>query len=208
MIQQNELQEIKMAWLAAEEAGDHQAQLALLRDYPDARASLIDFIAAYRAAAPTELEAGMLPMTRRALAVALERAFVPQAPAVLVANAADLRELRSLRGLSLAGAASGLRLGVDVWKKFEDGLIELRSLSARQLERLAHHFQISGEQFGQLLLNSRPVMTINRRQTAQAARKSQQGARQQTFAEAIARSAMPAEERQGWLEDTENADGA
>ena len=31
----SELQQLKMAWLAAEEAGDKQAQVALLRDHPD-----------------------------------------------------------------------------------------------------------------------------------------------------------------------------
>ena len=31
----DELQQLKMAWLAAEEAGDKDRQLALLRDHPN-----------------------------------------------------------------------------------------------------------------------------------------------------------------------------
>ena len=38
----NELRQIQMAWLDAEEAGDKQAQIALLRDHPEAQDALID----------------------------------------------------------------------------------------------------------------------------------------------------------------------
>jgi hypothetical protein len=119
----SELQQLKMAWLTAEEAGDKQAQVALLRDHPDAQDALIDFIAAYHVTAPVE-ETSVLPLTQRAYVTALERVF---GDALVAAN---LRELRAKRGLSLVQAARGLRLGVDVWKKFEDGVIELVSLSA------------------------------------------------------------------------------
>lgn len=188
----SELQQLKMAWLAAQEAGDKQAQFALLRDHPDAQDALIDFIAAYHITAPVE-EASVLPLTRRASATALERVF---GEAVVAAN---LKELRAKRGLSLVQAARGLRLGVDVWKKFEDGVIELVSLSERQLERLAQFFEVSSEQFGSMLNSSQAAMTINRRQTAQAARDSEQSAKKQSFAEAIEKSTMPKADKKEWL---------
>ena len=191
-----ELQRLKMAWLAAEETGDKQAQVALLRDYPDAQDELIDFIAAYRMSSPTGSETAPLPLTRRAIATALDRVFAPARIA-----ATDLRDLRTQQNVSLVQAARGLRLGVDVWKKFEDGVIDLVSLSERQLERLAHFFHISAEQFASLLLQSQPVPTLDRRQTAQAARSSQQTSPKQSFAEAIEKSAMSKEERQSWLEE-------
>src|SRR5438270_12644035 len=117
----NELQQIKMAWLAAEEVGDKQAQFALLRDHPDAQDALIDFIAAYHITDPAGAEAALLPLTQRAYQIALERVFNNQVAAV------NLRELRAHQGLSMVQAARGLHLGVDVWKKFEDGVIELVS---------------------------------------------------------------------------------
>lgn len=188
----SELQQLKMAWLAAEETGNKQAQFALLRNHPDAQDALIDFIAAYRVAAPIEEDA-VLPLTRRAYATALERVL----GGALVA--ANLKELRAKRGLSLVQAARGLRLGVDVWKKFEDGVIELVSLSEHQLERLAQFFEVSGEQFGRMLNSSQAAMTINRRQTAQAARDSEQATKKQSFAEAIEKSAMPRADKKEWL---------
>jgi transcriptional regulator with XRE-family HTH domain len=192
-----EIQQLKMAWLAAKEAGDTQAQLALLRDHPDAQAALIDFIAAYHATnvpGPDTLHTPLSLMTQRACQIALERAFgTPVA-------AANLRELRMQRGLSMASAARGLRLGIDVWKKFEDGAIELVSLSERQLERLATFFRVSSEQFGTTLNNSQPTFALNRRQTSSAARSQQQGPQKQSFAEAIAKSTMTKEEKHLWLE--------
>ncbi len=191
----DELQQIKMAWLAAEETGDKQAQFVLLRDHPDVQEALIDFVAAYRITEPGVSEtqqADLLPLTQRAYATALERVFAGALAAI------DLRQLRVQKGVSLAEAARGLHLGVDVWKKFEDGVIELVSLSERQLARLAHFFQVSAEQFGTLLNNSQPAYTLNRRQTAQAAR-SMQNAKKQSFAEAIEKSSMSKDEKQVWL---------
>ena len=196
MMISKELQQLKMAWLAAEEAGDKQAQVALLRDHPDAQDELIDFIAAYRMIGPAAEEVSPLPLTQRAMATALERVFAPQRVA-----ASDLRDLRAKQGLSLVQAARGLRLGVDVWKKFEDGVIELVSLSERQLERLAQFFHISTEQFSGLLIQSQSVPTLDRRQTTQAARSSQQTSLKQSLAEAIEKSAMSKQERQAWLEE-------
>src|ERR1700686_4153408 len=171
-----DLQHIKMAWLAAEESGDRSTQVALLRDYPDAQNEVTDFIAAYHMTemAPPESEA-LLPLT--------ERAAQP-----------------AMRGVFRSPPARGLRLGADVWKKFEDGVIDLLSLSERQTSRLAQFFQVSAEEFGALLQNSSPVPTLNRRQTAQAARESeQQPARKQSFAEAIEKSSMAKAEKKEWL---------
>jgi transcriptional regulator with XRE-family HTH domain len=196
----NTLQELKMAWLAAEEAGDTSTKLALLRDHPELQDALIDFAAAYHITSPAGSEPEILPLTQRAMQSALKRVFAPQPVAQPVA-AASLRELRSRRGLSLAEAARGLRLGIDVWKKFEDGLIELTSLGEHQLARLAAFFQVTGEQFGTLLNASQPAFTLNRRQTAGAARQSQQSPAKQSFAEALEKSSMAPEDKQAWLEE-------
>ena len=198
-----ELQQLKMAWLAAEEAGDRQAQLALLHEHPEAQEALIDFIAAYHITEPagTEMEEATLsPLTQRAFSRALERVFGPT-EAVTEVAAGDLRELRTMRGLSIVNAAKGLRLGIDVWKKFEDGAIELASLSGRQLQRLAGFFVVSTEQFGKLLDSSQPLAVLNRRQTVQAARNHQQSPKKQSFAEAIKKSDMTKEEKREWLEE-------
>lgn len=193
---ERDIQRLKMAWLAAKESGDTQAQLALLRDHPAEQAELVDFIAAYHATeapGPDALHTPLSPMTQRATQAALERVF----GGALVA--ASLRELRMQRGLSMANAARGLRLGIDVWKKFEDGAIELVSLGERQLERLAAFFRVSTEQFGAMLNNSQPTLALNRRQTSSAAR-DQQGPKKQSFSEAIKKSTMTREEKRYWLE--------
>src|SRR5260370_18672685 len=73
-----EIQQLKMAWLAAREAGNTQAQLALLRDHPAEQAELVDFIAAYRATdapGPHALHTPTSPMTQPAPQAAPERAF-------------------------------------------------------------------------------------------------------------------------------------
>ena len=101
----------------------------------------------------------------------------------------------------MVSAARGLRLSVDVWKKFEAGAIELVSLSERQTERLAHFFHVTVEQFGTMLNNSQPALTLNRRQTGNAARSEQQSPSKQTFAEAIEKSSMSKEEKRFWLEN-------
>jgi transcriptional regulator with XRE-family HTH domain len=96
--------------------------------------------------------------------------------------------------------AQGLRLSLDVWNKFENGAIELASLSARQLERLAQFFHVSVEQFSTLLTASQPATTLNFRQTREAASK-QQGPQRQSFADAIGRSTMSQQDREFWLEE-------
>jgi len=192
----DELQQLKMAWLAAEEAGDKDRQLALLRDYPDAQEPLIDFIAAYHITEPGEENAQhveILPLTRRAFATTLERIFSPSMAQ------GGLRQLREEAELSLVETARGLRLGIDVWKKFEDGVIELVSLSERQLVRLADFFHVGVEQFGNMLNNSQPIPTLDRRQTAQAARNTLNKQKKQSFAEAVKKSTMSKEEKKEWL---------
>jgi transcriptional regulator with XRE-family HTH domain len=193
-----ELQRLKMAWLAAKETNDTQTQIRLLRDHPTEQEALIDFVAAYHATSRTDVESiasdvPLLALTQRACQSALERVFEPQLAV------ATLSELRKSRHLNKVEVAKGLHLGVDVWNKFEEGAIELVSLSQRQLQRLAEFFQVSVEQFGTLLDHSQPAFTMNRRQTREAADKDQ-GPRKQSFADAINRSTMSKEYKQLWLE--------
>lgn len=192
----NDLQQFKMAWLAAEEAGDKEQQLALLRDHPSMQDALIDFIAAYHAVEAdgddTQQEE-ILMVTQQGFAIALDRIFKPSTVK------GGLRQLREQRGLSLVATARGLKLGIDVWKKFEDGVIELVSLSERQLERLAAFFEVGVEQFGTMLNNSQPVPTMDRRQTAKAARSTFNRQKKQSFAEAVKKSSMSTEEKSDWL---------
>lgn len=190
-----ELQQLKNAWLLAKAAGDTQAQLNLLRDHPGEMAAMSDFIATYHATGaegPVDLDAPVLALTQRALASAMDRVFAPVA-------LASLAELRKSRHLSKAEVAQGLRLTLDVWNKFEAGAIELISLSQRQLERLAQFFQVSADQFGNLLNGSQPAFTLNRRQSNEAAR-TEHGPKKQTFAEALSRSTMSKADKQFWLE--------
>jgi transcriptional regulator with XRE-family HTH domain len=195
----SELQRLKMAWLAAEDAGDATAQVQLLRDHPDEQDALIDFIAAYHAMGGGEAideTAPLLTSTQHALQTALHRVFEAQAQSQVAF--ASLSELRQSKQLKKADVAHGLRLSTDVWNKFENGAIELASLSKRQVERLAQFFQISIEQFGFLLNSSQPATTLNFRQTREAAEK-QQGPQRQTFADAIGRSTMSKEDKAFWL---------
>ncbi len=192
------LQQLKIAWIAAKEAGDIQAQVALLRDHPEAQDALVTFIAAYHATeidgSAAESEA-LLPLTQRAMQTAMERVFTPQVAA------ANLHDLRVQRGFTLVSAARGLRLGIDVWKKFEFGAIELASLTEKQLDRLARFFQVSAAQFSTLLTNSQPAASMNRRQTASAARQEQQFSPKQSFAEAVKKSTMTREEKRVWMDE-------
>jgi len=193
----DELQQLKMAWLAAEETGDKEQQIALLRDHPTMQEALIDFIAAYRAADPDEDDSQnteILMVTQQGFTIALDRVF--QYSTV----EGGLRQLREQKGLSLVEAARGLKLGIDVWKKFEDGVIELVSLSERQLERLAAFFHVGVEQFGTMLNNSLPVPTLDRRQTSQAARSTFSRQKKQSFTEAVRKSSMSKEEKKDWLD--------
>jgi Helix-turn-helix domain len=218
-----ELQQLKMAWIAAKEAGDTQTQVQLLRDHPEAQEALSDFIVAYAATSLADTEAlatestELLPLTQRAMQTALGRVLLAHpvrtlsgGQVIMTGNkgseferqlvAPNLVELRTRRRLTLVGAARGLHLGADVWKKFEQGAIELVSLSERQLERLARFFEVSTEQFGLILNNSQPRMTINRRQMSGAVRSEQQGPKKQSFAEAIEKSTMSKEEKKFWLD--------
>src|SRR5579859_5304187 len=190
-----ELQQLKNAWLLAREAGDAQAQLNLLRDHPGELAAMSDFIAAYHATGaeePIDFDVPALALTKRALSSAMDRVFAPVA-------LASLAEFRKSRHLSKVQVAQGLRLTIDVWNKFEAGAIEMVSLSQRQVERLAQFFQISADQFGNLLNGSQPAYTLNRRQSEEAAQE-EHGPQKQTFAEALSRSTMSKEDKRFWLE--------
>src|SRR5437764_6589601 len=132
-----ELQRLKIAWVTAKEKDDIETQVTLLRDHPEVQAALIDFIAAYHATTMDETdttENSLLPLTQRASQAALERVFDRQAVA------ADLQQLRAQRGLTMVSAARGLRLSVDVWKKFESGASELVSLSELHVDGLPLFF--------------------------------------------------------------------
>lgn len=207
-MQRLELQQLKMAWIAAKEAGDTHAQVQLLRDHPEAQEALSDFIVAFAATSLADTEGlatestELLPLTQRAMQTALGRVLLADKKSAFEQHlvAQNLVELRTHRHLTLVGAARGLHLGADVWKKFEQGAIELVSLSERQLERLAQFFEVSAEQFGLILNNSQPQMTINRRQMSGAARSEQQGPKKQSFAEAIEKSTMSKDEKKFWLD--------
>jgi DNA-binding transcriptional regulator YiaG len=196
----SELQHLKMAWLTAKDAGDTTTQIQLLRDHPDEQDALIDFIAAYHAMGGGETIDETIPLqanTQQALQTALNRVFETETrPQV---SFATLSELRQSQQLKKADVARGLRLSLDVWNKFENGAIELASLSKRQIEHLAQFFCVSSGQFATLLNSSRPATTLNYRQTRQAAEK-QQGPQKQTFADAIGRSTMSAQDKAFWLE--------
>ncbi|HTI13679.1 MAG TPA: helix-turn-helix transcriptional regulator [Dictyobacter sp.] len=195
-----ELRRLKMEWLAAKEAGDTQTQKNLLQQYPDAQDALIDFIAAYHATGGDDVitdDEPLLPITQRAYQAALERVFPAQSELAF----ANLTELRKSHNMSKVEAARGLRLGIDVWNKFESGAIELVSLSQRQLAHLAQFFSITLDQFNSLLDASQPTVTLNRRQSANAARQSQQGPQKQSFTEAINRSTMSTEDKHFWLDE-------
>ncbi len=191
MSNSSKLQALKMAWLTAKEAGNTQEQLRLLRDNPTEQNELITFIAAYTATEGRDEEQPLM-LTKRAMQTALERVFVgPQmVPATLV-------ELRQQRNLTKSAVAKALRLSMDVWQLFEDGTIELVSLSQKQLDRFAQFFQISDEQFGSLLTNSQPSLGMNRRQTKAGA---QQEAQKMSLKQAIARSTMSKEDKKFWNE--------
>jgi len=181
----SELQRLKMAWIAAKEASDTTAQVQLLRDHPDEQDTLIDFIAAYHAMGGGETideTVPLLPGTQNALQMALTRVFKAEAQPQLVCTLSELRQSQRLKKVDVA---RGLRLSLDVWNKFENGAIELASLSRRQVERLAQFFHVSVEQFGTLLSGSQPATT---------------GPVKQTFDDAIARSTMSGEDKAFWLE--------
>ena len=73
-----ELRALKMAWVAAKEAGDMEAQLRLLRDYPAQQDDLVEFIAGYQAIGGNEhidQDVSLLPVTQRAIKNILDSAF-------------------------------------------------------------------------------------------------------------------------------------
>jgi transcriptional regulator with XRE-family HTH domain len=202
-----ELQRLKIAWLAARDAGDAQQQLHILQDHPDYQNDLIDFIAAYHASGGAQADVAEIVeeqnpalelLTQRALRRAMQRVF---SPSLTVKTLAELRKAANLRKTAVA---SGLRLSMSVWDKLERGAIAASSLSQRQLERLAAFFQISAEQFATLLDNSRPLDPVYRRQTRTAARNMQHKSAQaggENFADAINKSDMTEEDKRFWQEE-------
>jgi transcriptional regulator with XRE-family HTH domain len=202
-----ELQRLKIAWLAARDAGDTQQQLHILQDHPDYQNDLIDFIAAYHASGGAQADVAEMAeeqspalelLAQRALRRAMQQVFPPS---LTVKTLAELRKAANLRKTAVA---SGLRLSMSVWDKLERGAIAASSLSQRQLERLATFFQISAEQFATLLDNSRPLDPVYRRQTRTAARNMQHKSAQaggENFADAINKSDMTEEDKRFWQEE-------
>jgi len=184
-----EIQQLKMAWLAAKEAGNTEEQLHLLRAYPSQQTDLINFIAAYHATNGQD-EEQPLALTQRAIQTALEHVFAaPQTvPATLI-------ELRAQRNLTKAAVAQALRLSIDVWQLFEDGTIELVSLSQQHVNRLAQFFQVSSEQFGAILSNSQPSLGVNLRQKG-----AQRPVQKKSLKQAVAHSTMSQEDKKFWNE--------
>ncbi len=190
-----ELQQLKLAWLAAQEAGDALSQQRLLLDHPQQRQELIDFIIAYYASGSEtsdeqdEQNSAVIMMTQRATQAALTRVFFAQ----------TVTELRKKRNLGKLETAQALRLAANVWQKLEDGKIRAASLSSGQLERLAQFFQVSTQQFIAALHNSNPVLATFRRQTIQGARAPEPQPNSEDFADAVQRSNMPDADKQFWL---------
>lgn len=203
-----ELQQLKMALLAARDAGDTQQQLSIFKNYPDHQGELIDFIAAYHAsgaaqadvAGATEIEEpspALELLTQRALQRAMQQVFTPQMAVKTIA------ELRKATHQHKPAIAQGLRLSMSMWEKIERGTIQLSSLSQRQLGRLADFFQISAEQFATLLSNSYSVDPVYRRQTREAARNMRHKTDRtsaENFADAVKHSDMSEEDKRFWLE--------
>lgn len=102
--------------------------------------------------------------------------------------------LRVERGWSKVEAAKALRLGVDVWDKFERGVILPDSLTRGQVDRLAGCFAISAPLFLTLLKQSRPQppSVCWRRGVPPGAPAVQ------SFALALVRSAMRHQEKHVW----------
>jgi len=106
----------------------------------------------------------------------------------------NLSELRKARGLSKIEAASSLRLSVDVWHTFEEGLIRLETLSLASLNELAKCLQVSVEEFIVRLTNSSPT-PLGVCQPKQGGSSTPQP---QPFATMLARSSMSEEDKQFW----------
>ena len=107
-----DLQHLKMAWIAAKEAGDTMTQMQILRDHPDQQDALIDFIAAYHAMGGNEVIDETTPLltgTQQALQTALNRVFEAETQPPLAFG--TLSELRQSQHLKKADVAKSLRLG-------------------------------------------------------------------------------------------------
>ncbi len=191
----HDLQQLKLAWLAAQEAGDAHVQHQLLLDHPQQQQELIDFIATYYASGGVTLDiqdeqsSALTVMAQRATQAALVRVFAAQ----------TVTELRKSRNLSKREASQGLRLAMNIWDKFESGTIRATSLSRAQLQRLAQFFQVSMQQFATALENSGPVAAAYRRQTIQGASTPGPQVGSEDFAEVIEHSTMTREDKQFWL---------
>lgn len=106
----------------------------------------------------------------------------------------NLTELHVERSWSKVEAARSLRLGVDLWDKFEQGIIHAESLTCGQVARLAEGFAVGPALFLALLKQSRPQPpgVCRRWGVTHYARPAQ------SFALALARSGMSARDKRFW----------
>jgi transcriptional regulator with XRE-family HTH domain len=121
------------------------------------------------------------------------------------ADVPSLLELRKSRGLTLVQAAAGLRLGPDVWKKFETGTVLPDSVQDFQIARLAAFFEVSPLTFvaalgksGDQLALAPPVMCY-RGKCNRSAPARQSLPVPQLFETALARGQMSEEAKRSWL---------
>ena len=106
----------------------------------------------------------------------------------------NLSQLRKTRGLSKREIAQTLRLGIDVWNKLEEGTVLSETLSHACLNTLANSLHVTIEEFSQRLGNSHPSLGNVCLQKGAGGRASTP----QSFDTALARSEMPAEDKQFW----------
>lgn len=119
----------------------------------------------------------------------------------------SLPPLRKRHGLTKIETAERLGLSVDVWQKFEQGIIQSESLERHQLARLARFFLVSEDRFRSLLNASREdsVASCHRRSVSP---HPIQMAQRQSFATALARSTMGSEAKKRWFHTMESPAGS
>ena len=106
----------------------------------------------------------------------------------------NLTQLRLERGWSKVDAARALRLGTDVWDKFEQGVIQPDSLTRGQVAQLAGCFAVSATLFLTLLKQSHPQPPgVCQRWGATPGTPAVQ-----SIVLALERSTMPPQEKRFW----------
>jgi hypothetical protein len=201
--QGRELMELKMALAASYERGERGALGRILSAHPGHVAELSEFAAALVATSGHETEvptpqtmAVAQRATARAFASVFAQTAAPQpASAIGVRAVASLKALRRARGVSLAGLARQLGLGVDVLADVEAGIIRAASIPDRLTTKLGELLQTSAEQVRRAL-ESQPVV----RPAYGRDPSSTQEVAERDFAEAVKLStSMSAQQKSEWL---------